>query len=145
MKVKIGTFNLNNLFSRFNFTGEVTATPTVDQDGGITVGFANGVYQVRTFMGRLVQPKDEDDTVAVAHRIRDVMDADVLAVQEVEHIGILKRFNRDYLDGLYPYAVLVEGNDQRLIDVGILSRLPIGCISSHHSWKFWCATGRQGS
>jgi len=61
------------------------------------------------------------------------MDVDVLAVQEVEDIDILKRFNREKkygLDGLYKYQVLVEGNDDRLIDIRILSKLPIGAITS---------------
>ena len=64
---------------------------------------------------------------------RDVMDVDVLTVQEVEHIGILKRFNRDHLEKLYPHVVLIEGNDQRFIDVGILSKLPIGAIVSYQT------------
>ena len=53
--------------------------------------------------------------------------------QEVEHIEILKQFNREHLGGLYPYVVLVEGNDQRLIDVGLLSKFPIGPIGSHQA------------
>ena len=129
MSVRVGTFNLNNLFSRFNFRGAVTTAPNVS-DGGITLTFGENDVSVRSFMGRLVSAKDQDDTIEIARRIRDVVNADVLAVQEVEHIGILKLFNRDHLGSLYPHVALIEGNDRRLIDVGILSKLPIGTIFS---------------
>jgi endonuclease/exonuclease/phosphatase family metal-dependent hydrolase len=132
MTIRVGTFNLNNLFSRFNFSAEVGHAPA-DDPGGITLTFDQDEVSVRTFMGRLVRAKDEDDTEEIARRIREVMNADVLAVQEVEHIEILKRFNRERLQNLYSHAVLVEGNDQRLIDVGILSKLPIGAITSHQA------------
>jgi endonuclease/exonuclease/phosphatase family metal-dependent hydrolase len=132
MRVRIGTFNLNNLFSRFNFQGSVDATPPADA-GGLTLTFDGDQFKVRTFVGRLVRAKDADDTIEVARRIKEVMDADVLAVQEVEHINILKQFNRDHLDNLYPHIALVEGNDQRLIDVGVMSKLPLGPIVSHQT------------
>jgi endonuclease/exonuclease/phosphatase family metal-dependent hydrolase len=54
----------------------------------------------------------------------------VLAVQEVENIDILKRFNRDRLKGSFGHSVLIEGNDPRFIDVGVLSKLPIGAVTS---------------
>ena len=130
--VSVATFNLNNLFSRFNFRAEVDAAPS-DAEGGITLTFGAGSIDVRTFLGRLVREKSEADTNAIASRIRDVMDADVLAVQEVEHIEILKQFNRDDLGGLYPHVALIEGNDPRMIDVGVLSKLPIGAITSHQT------------
>jgi len=132
MIVRVGTFNLNNLFSRFNFQGEVSAIPG-EGVGGITLTFDQDQFAVRTFTGRLVRAKDPADTLEIARRIREVMNADVLAVQEVEHIEILKQFNREHLENLYPHAALVEGNDQRLIDVGILSKLPIGTIVSHQT------------
>lgn len=132
MIVKLGTFNLNNLFSRYNFGAEISELPSMSS-GGITLTFNEGEFMARSFMGRLVREKDEEDTKEIARRIRDVMNVDVLAVQEVEHIEILKQFNQIYLDGLYPHIVLVEGNDQRLIDVGILSKLPIGTITSHQA------------
>ncbi|QQM32231.1 endonuclease/exonuclease/phosphatase family protein [Martelella lutilitoris] len=132
MAVKVGTFNLNNLFSRFNFQAEVAADPDIDE-GGLTLTFAPNEVDVRTFMGRLVKQKDPQDTAEIARRILEIMDVDVLAVQEVEHVEILRKFNRDYLRGLYPEVVLVEGNDTRLIDVGLLSRLPIGPITSHQA------------
>ncbi|MDA8586879.1 endonuclease/exonuclease/phosphatase family protein [Rhodobacteraceae bacterium] len=130
MRVSIGTFNLNNLFSRYNFQGNVAGVPPTEA-GGIAVTFAADDVVVRTFKGRLVKEKDPADTATIASRIRDVMNLDVLAVQEVEHVEILKEFNRSHLGGLYPYVALVEGNDPRMIDVGLLSKLPLGAITSH--------------
>jgi len=132
MMIRVATFNLNNLFSRFNFQGEVSAIPS-EETGGIALTFGQDQIRVRTFMGRLVRAKDSTETSEIARRITEVMNADVLAVQEVEHIEILKQFNREHLGNLYPHIALVEGNDQRLIDVGILSKLPIGTIVSHQT------------
>jgi endonuclease/exonuclease/phosphatase family metal-dependent hydrolase len=132
MIVRVGTFNLNNLFSRFNFQAEIAAEPNTNP-GGITLTFQQDGFSVRTFMGRLVRAKDAAETAEISRRIRNVMNADVLAVQEVEHIEILKEFNRGHLQSLYPHVALVEGNDQRLIDVGIMSKLPIGLIVSHQA------------
>ncbi len=127
--VTVGTFNLNNLFSRFNFRGSISDLPDAGT-GGISLTFQENEFRARTFVGRLVHAKDPNDTIEVARRIRDVMNVDVLAVQEVEHIEVLKEFNRTQLNGLYPNVALIEGNDQRLIDVGVLSKLPIGAITS---------------
>lgn len=132
MHVTVGTFNLNNLFSRFNFQAEVGAIPAADP-GGITLTFDQGAVSVRAFMGHLVREKPETDTIRIAERITGAIDADVLAVQEVEHVEILREFNRDRLGGLYPHIALVEGNDPRLIDVGVMSKLPIGAIVSHQT------------
>jgi exonuclease III len=130
--IRVGTFNLNNLFSRYNFQAGINALPG-EEAGGISLTFESSAIRVRTFMGRLVKAKEQQDTVEIARRIVEVMNADVLAVQEVEHIEILKEFNREYLGNLYPHIVLVEGNDQRLIDVGIMSKLPLGPIVSHQT------------
>ncbi len=130
--VRVATFNLNNLFSRFNFQGQVGAIPS-EGTGGITLTFDQNQFTARTFMGRLVKAKDPTDTHEIARRITEVMNADVLAAQEVEHIEVLKQFNREFLGNLYQHTALVEGNDQRLIDVGILSKLPIGTIVSHQT------------
>ena len=127
--ITVGTFNLNNLFSRFNFRGRIANLPN-DDGGGIILSIGVNEFRARTFMGRLVRQKDPDDTVEVARRIREVMDVDVLAVQEVEHIEILREFNRNHLNNMYDHVVLIEGNDRRLIDVGVLSKFPIGAITS---------------
>lgn len=129
MKVSVGTFNLNNLFSRFNFKGEISSKD-YKLNSKVEYKFTDEeTYKVRTYMGKLVSVKPKGDTETIAARIIE-MDVDVLAVQEVEDKDTLIAFNKDYLNKLYPYQVLVEGNDERLIDVALLSKLPIGEISS---------------
>jgi len=134
MIITVGTFNLNNLFSRYNFTGEIKAIRDEDTsvDSDVHYEFKEGdIYRIRTYMGRLVKAKDEDDTTKIAERI-DTMNLDILAVQEVEDVDTLLNFNRNSLNVPYPYVGLIEGNDPRLIDVGILSRYPLGGMTS---WK----------
>jgi hypothetical protein len=76
-----------------------------------------------------VRGKPAAERTLIAERVKS-MDPDVLAVQEVEDIDTLRRFNRDELAGLYPHTVLIEGNDPRLIDIGLLSRLPLGAAAT---------------
>ncbi len=129
MDVSIGTFNLNNLFTRWNFTAavppgtELTEVMTLD---------ANAEKRLRTFKGRVVKGKDADERQEIADRII-AMDVDVLAVQEVENVEALNTFNSNELNGLYPHRLLIEGNDRRLIDVGILSKLPLGPAVTHQT------------
>ena len=85
--------------------------------------------QVSTWLAAAGLPVDACEAWGADH----ILDVDVLAVQEVEHIEILKRFNQEHLGGMYPHVVLIEGNDRRLIDVGLLSKLPIGPITSHQA------------
>lgn len=130
MTVTVGTFNLNNLFSRFNF--QATISSIQEGDAAITMRYEftdEANYRLRTFMGKLVKAKEKRATEKIRDRIL-AMDVDVLAVQEVENIDILKEFNRDELGGLYDHVVLVEGNDPRLIDVAIMSKLPLGAVAS---------------
>ncbi|MEK7734942.1 MAG: endonuclease/exonuclease/phosphatase family protein, partial [Pseudomonadota bacterium] len=97
MEITVGTFNLNNLFSRYNFEAEIDALPAGGPDLGGTVEykFAPGSIRLRTYLGRLVKAKDPTATQKITDRIR-TMSADVLAVQEVEDIDTLRQFNRDW-------------------------------------------------
>lgn len=133
MKVTLGTFNLNNLFSRFNFSGAIDEIQTSGPSGAVTVRYEftdEKDFRIRTYLGKLVKGKDAAATNVIAARI-NAMNVDVLAVQEVEDIDILREFNKTHLNNLYPYQTLIEGNDPRFIDVGVLSRLPIGAVASH--------------
>jgi endonuclease/exonuclease/phosphatase family metal-dependent hydrolase len=132
MEAAVGTFNLNNLFSRFNFRARVDQLPEENRDVTVSFEFTeDGDYWFRTFRGRLIQPMPTEQAQTLAGRIQ-AMDLDVLAVQEVEDIEALRDFNREFLGGMYANAVLVEGNDPRFIDVGVLSKadFPIGAVTS---------------
>jgi endonuclease/exonuclease/phosphatase family metal-dependent hydrolase len=61
------------------------------------------------------------------------LEADVLALQEVENVDTLKHFRAVALGGrkAYPYVAGIDGNDPRLIDVAVLSRLPITRVRSY--------------
>lgn len=135
MNVTVGTFNLNNLFSRWNFTGAIQALHDGGNSANVTVRYTfddESTFRVRSFRGRLIREKQRVEAERVAARIR-TMDVDVLAVQEVENVGVLRQFNRDHLGGMYQHQLLIEGNDPRFIDVGLLSKLPLGGATSHQT------------
>ena len=95
-------------------------------------------WRTNPYDGRVVYKKSEEAQKLLAKRIKAI-DVDVLAVQEVESIEALDEFVDDR--GLrrvgYRHLVLVEGNDDRLIDVGVISRYPIGRVTSwrHRTYK----------
>ena len=67
---------------------------------------------------------------AIGKVIRRV-DADVIGLCEVEDRRTLEAFNVQVLGRKYPYCMLIEGNDERGIDVGLLSKHPIVALRSN--------------
>jgi endonuclease/exonuclease/phosphatase family metal-dependent hydrolase len=132
VQIAVGTFNLNNLFSRFDFEADLSTAAAssvkVEEQTSFSFDDPSG-FKLRTYLGRLVKGKPEAERKLIATRIKR-MDLDVLAVQEVEDIDTLRHFASADLSGLYKHVVLIEGNDPRLIDVGLLSKLPLGGVTS---------------
>lgn len=60
----------------------------------------------------------------VIRSVRSGKGPDILFLQEVENLSVLKRLNEEYLKDLNYQPILLEGSDLRGIDVAILSRLP---------------------
>lgn len=132
MAVTVGTFNLNNLFDRWNFDGAIEELAKGKNEVPARYVFENdSERKVRVdSSGRLILPKSPVDTARCAERLL-AADVDVWIVQEVEHVDALREFNRDHLDGSYPNVMVIDGNDSaRFIDVGILSRRPLGGVTS---------------
>ena len=82
-------------------------------------------------------PLKEPAILNTARMIRDV-DADIMAVIEVESRPVLKQFHELVLEKLkggkrYRHLMLIDGNDGRGIDVGLMTRkgYPIGKMRSH--------------
>ncbi|MCA9621774.1 MAG: endonuclease/exonuclease/phosphatase family protein [Myxococcales bacterium] len=59
------------------------------------------------------------------------LDADVVALQEVENQAVLESLDEVELDDRYPYVAITQGNDPRGINIGFLSKLPIDKVVSH--------------
>lgn len=81
-------------------------------------------------------PVNETAVLNTARVLRDV-DADILAVVEAENRVALKEFSDDVLTAVgglpYPNVMMIDGNDSRGIDVGIMTKAgyDIGLMRSH--------------
>lgn len=132
MVFTLGTFNVNNLFSRYNFG---LKAEVIDLQEGIV-----SIEKIKTIVERAerkeidykgigLHRKDPAERKTIAARIKE-MNLDVLCVQEVEDIDTLRYFVANELKGFYPHVMLIEGNDPRLIDVGVLSKYPLGASTT---------------
>ena len=91
--------------------------------------------------GTKAKPRAELELVATSLR---QLDADVVALVEIENRGYLERFNQAMLADLgYTNVVHFEGNDRRGIDVALLSRIPVGAVTSHRHVRFPNAEGEM--
>ncbi|HSW43980.1 MAG TPA: endonuclease/exonuclease/phosphatase family protein, partial [Phycisphaerae bacterium] len=109
----------------------MSAVPGAD----ITVGTYNVMNLFDVFDDPYSDDTPEDakpraQLAALARSIRS-LNADVLALQEAENRSILEAFVRAFLADMGYEVVLFEGNDTRGIDVAVLSRLPVGAVTSH--------------
>lgn len=113
--LRIGTLNVENLFARYNFRKALKPT---DKDGFSVNEIAFDLY------------KEESRKITAA--LIKLMDADILALQEVENLHVLDRFNSKYLSRQgYKYRVLIDAFDRRKIDVALMSRYPIVHVRSY--------------
>jgi endonuclease/exonuclease/phosphatase family metal-dependent hydrolase len=122
MAVRIGTFNIENLLTRFDFTG------FRNQLRGDRV---LRLYQIATAADyqRLEEARVislTDDTRQLTGQAIAAADADILCLQEVESLEALQAFEFGYLYRMmgegYRNKYLVEGNDSRGIDVAIMMK-----------------------
>ncbi len=80
--------------------------------------------------------KPREEILRIAAVLKE-MNADVVAFQEVESRGYLKKFLEVFVPELgYNEIVHFEGNDLRGIDVCLASRAPVGRVVSHRHIRF---------
>jgi endonuclease/exonuclease/phosphatase family metal-dependent hydrolase len=68
-----------------------------------------------------------ENTAKVIKKVK----ADVACIVEADNRPGLKSFDTDLLSSTYRYEMLLDGNDQRGIDVGLYSKFPLGGIWTH--------------
>jgi endonuclease/exonuclease/phosphatase family metal-dependent hydrolase len=113
--VRVGTFNVENLFARYRFKQNLNPEGL---DGFSINDLAFDIY-------------DETEKQITAQAIKEI-DADILALQEVESLPLLDRFSSQYLASMkYKHRIVVDSFDPRSIDVALLSRHPIVKVRSN--------------
>jgi len=123
---------------------------TVPQEGEINIKAAG-----RDSWHGWIEPVHEilkSEAVQNTARVIEAINADVLCMVEVEDRITLDRFHQDILVGEnflhsedleYPYNLLIDGNDDRGIDVGLYCRYPIRSVFSHIDDQYIADNGKR--
>lgn len=126
-EIRLATFNCENLMMRCDFSraGIPRARERLTEvDDAAVAAQVDSVFDVLS----------EDDRTLTAEALA-ATGAEFCALQEVENLVTLTAFDTRYLSrwtqSPFEERVLLEGNDSRGIDVGILSRLPVIHYRSH--------------
>jgi endonuclease/exonuclease/phosphatase family metal-dependent hydrolase len=131
-RLRLMTFNVENMLLRFEFDRETEASLATLLDAEEPAARAE---LVRTYWNIL----NDEMRVMTALAVRDGA-ADVVCLQEVESMRGLRAFQERYLrrmaDIEYPHSVLIEGNDGRHIDVAVMSRFPLERIVTHQALRW---------
>lgn len=136
-KIRIATFNLENLLQRFNFSyfGRSTTEPVLQMLG---IEKTSNGDEYTTLRRSLHVNLTDDSRQMTAQAIQDT-NADLICLQEVDNCEILDAFHEQYLKkstGVnYGWRRVIEGNDRRGINVGIMSKQKIR-IESHADLTF---------
>ena len=145
MDIKITTFNMENLFTRFDFGAfsdkrDQRYLPPVVRFFG---NFADQDQDLSKFeeFRRLVQAAtvaqadDKRQHTALAMAEASPM---IFCLQEVEGFGALERFRDIYLHKMtpdrFPQLIVHEGNDLRGIDVAAMARDIRPVMTRSHAW-----------
>ena len=144
--ITIMTFNVENLFDNDDDPGKDDRTYfSIEDKQNVEHQNACAKITVDRWRDQCLYWDWSDEIIeqklaVVANAILQVNDgqgADIIALQEVENLAILERLRTKYLgDAGYLPAILIEGNDNRGIDVAFLSKLPLIDAPALHEITF---------
>ncbi len=136
VSITLCTFNVENLFGRYKVFGYLPSsqfkkeilTPEELKKGG---GFLPGEMYVSKDSFQIFDKDQWRFLTAKALKGNTKNYPDIACLQEIESLRVLRKFNHDYLGKIYPYLVLIDSHDPRLIDIGVLSKHKIIDIGTH--------------
>lgn len=145
-EVTIMTFNVENLFDNHNDTGKDDRTffslADKQSDEHKTACAEIAVDRWRDqclywdWSDAMIERKLQVIATAIL-QVNEGTGADIIALQEIENLAILERLRTEYLQGAgYLPAILIEGDDNRGIDVAFLSKLPLVGEPTLHPVEF---------
>lgn len=122
-QLRIATYNIRNLFD--GKTNPIARNKPLSPMATAEI-IAEGAEKAK--------PEKELQALSVSmHEIN----ADVIGLQEVESNPTLTAFRDRFLKDMgYKEVVLLEGNDERGIDVALMSRYPVTSVKSHKDVRF---------
>ena len=118
MKLKVTSFNCENLFGRYRLLDLPWDKRPSGYENRLQVF---DVIALEPGRSGAIKPKEiaEVQRKTTANAILGAA-PDILAVQEVENLPTLRMFNHIYCKNYFDRIVLADGNDARGIDVGLL-------------------------
>lgn len=112
-------------------------------DPGVPVKILN--YNTHNFFDTLEDPATDDTVLtqtqysqkrSVIGAVLHDLDPDIAVLPEIETTSILADLDQQVLNGAYPNRIILESNDQRGVDVGVLSKIPADKVVSHKGDMF---------
>jgi endonuclease/exonuclease/phosphatase family metal-dependent hydrolase len=133
--VTVMAFNVQNVFDNIDAPGkdDKAYLPIGEKQSEAHIAECNEI-PVESWRDECLHLDWSDDAIdhklnVVARAIQQVNNGrgpDIIALQEIENMSILERLRTAYLaESGYLPAILLEGTDNRGIDVAFLSRLPV--------------------
>lgn len=134
-EIRVATFNVENLLRRFNFYayGQLTTEPSL-----AILGVEENDQDYFLLRRALTVTQTDDGRQMTSQAIRDT-DADIICLMEVDNLQVLNDFHNQYLEKSanvhYGWRRLIEGNDNRGIDVAVMGRAWLSVTShAHHTF-----------
>ncbi len=134
--VSLMNYNVENLFDTTHDEGKADHTymPKAVKDRSPEIqkvcrAMTDSYYRSECLNVDWTQEKLNKKIDSLSRVIRDFNNGrgpDILVLQEVENLNVLTMLRDRGLRGLgYKYVILIEGEDERGIDVGMISRYPV--------------------